>query len=370
MRIVTYLPRLESIGGVELHLLETLRDLAARGHRISLLCERPGNLSAEFSSFCESVSAGPSALYSDSPARDAPRIGARAFAAAGRRPDLVYANNFSELAWAAATGALARAPIVCQLHEFRPVRQGSMSLLGGRVSRFVVASQYMRRQWSDHGLDGERIEVINCGLDPSAYPRGSDADRLRSRQALGLPPEAYVVVYLGRLIPEKGVDVLLDAWRRLELAPERARLLVVGVPPEPDAYVAELRSRAPAGCDWLPLRRDVAPVLQAADVLALPSRWEEPFGRVIIEALASGRPAVASAVGGIPEILDGEYARWLFPRGDAEALAQRLRSLQGWRARDPQLGERCAAHVAGRFGIGVAADRLEEVFSACRPRVA
>lgn len=362
LRLVTYLPALDSLGGVERHLLETYRELAARGHRIALFYERSGNLEGELRSICDSLHPGPSPLYSAAPARDLPRIIARAVTASRCRPDLVYTSNFSELAWAAAIRALTRAPIVCHPHEFKPVRAVSLRFLGGQVSRFVVSSEFMRTAWSAHGIDSSRIDVIHNALPTSAYAPGSEQDRLRARRALNLPSEAYVVLYLGRLIPQKGIDVLLDAWRQLALAPDRARLLFVGVPPEPDAYVAGLRAQAPPGCDWLPMRRDVLDVLHAGDVLVLPSTWDEPFGRVIVEAMASGIPAVASAVGGIPEILTGEFAPMLFPRGESAALAERLRGLSHWRETEPALGDRCVDHVHRHFGQDVAVTRLEEVF--------
>jgi glycosyltransferase involved in cell wall biosynthesis len=366
MRIAIYLPVLDSIGGVELNMVETLRELAARGHRICLLYEQPGNLADDFRSFCESMHRGASPRYSETPLREAPRIALRALATARRRPDLIFANNFSELAWAAGVKALTRAPIVCHLHEFQRVRRSSLRLLGGRVDRVIVSSSHMRGVWTKHGLDPARIVVIHPGMPQAIYTTGSDADRLRERERLGIPADAYVVLYMGRLIPEKGVDLLLDAWRTLAPAPERARLLIVGVPAVTDGYIDGLRAMSPPGCEWLPTVRDVVPMLHAADVLAAPSRWDEPFGRVVVEAMATGRPAVAAAVGGIPEILRGEFTGLLFPREDSAALAQRLLALQDWRTTDPALAAHCADHVAANFSLDATVTQLEEVFEAAR----
>jgi glycosyltransferase involved in cell wall biosynthesis len=364
MRIAIYLPVLDSIGGVELNTVETLRELAARGHRICLFYEQPGNLADDFGSFCESMHRGASPRYSETPLRDSVRIGTRALAAARRRPDLIFANNFSELAWAAGVKALTRAPIACHLHEFQRVRRSSLKLLGGRVDRFIVSSGYMRDVWSNHGLDPSRIKVNNPGMSQALYTSGSEADRLRMRAELSLPADAYVVLFMGRLIPEKGVDVLLEAWRSLALSPERARLLIVGLPAVSDSYIDGLRAMSPPGCEWLPLVRDVVPMLHASDVLAAPSRWDEPFGRVVVEAMATGRPAVAAAVGGIPEILYGEFEGLLFPRGDVAALAERLRALQDWRTTNPALAAHCADHVAANFSLEAYVTRLEQTFAA------
>jgi glycosyltransferase involved in cell wall biosynthesis len=368
MRILTYLPELEAAGGVALHTLQVSSALAARGHQVDLVYERDGNLTEEFRSFCETVSREPSPVYSDAPWTDVARIVPRILAASRRRPDVIYANNMSELLWADGIRALTRAPIICHLHEFRPFSRLSMATLGKPVNRFVTVSEFMRRTWSQHGLSDQRIEVMPNGFALTAYPQGSTADRLQCRATLGLPPDAYVVLYMGRVIPEKGVDVLVEAWARLGLAPGQARLLIVGVPSSSNDYVRGLQAQAPPGCEWLPMRRDVISVLHAADVLVLPAMWNEPFGRVIVEAMATGRPAVASAVGGIPEILDGEFGRMLVPRGDALALAERLKTLINWRRDDPELEQRCVNHVSQRYALSDVVTRLESTFASASRR--
>ncbi len=307
---------------------------------------------------------GPSIRYGGSPLEDLRRIVPGVWSAVRTRPDVLYVNNFAELGWAAAVKTISRVPIVCYLHEFAPFRSASISVLGRQVRQFVVASEFMRTTWARHGLDPERIETIPNGIDLSDYPKGTQNDRVRSRQALGLPDDAYVALYLGRIDMEKGVEVLLDAWRDLDASPEEARLLLVGSPvrnADPEAYLRQLQDRAPAGCQWLAMRPDVLGVMHAADVLVLPSVWEEPFGRVIIEALATGRPVVASDCGGIPEILDGPFAEFLFPRGDAESLADRLRALRRWRSERPELADQCVTHVAERYTLKQTAGRTEAV---------
>jgi glycosyltransferase involved in cell wall biosynthesis len=178
-----------------------------------------------------------------------------------------------------------------------------------------------------------------------------------------------VTAYLGRLVPDKGVDVLLDAWRQLDLPPDRGRLLIVGLQSGSSTqtdYVRALMEYSPPGCSWLPMRADVVSILHAADVVVLPARWEEPFGRVVIEAMATGRPAVAARAGGIPEILDGEFARFLFTPEDAAALADRLRDLRSWRSADPGLAERCVNHVAERFSLNSTATRMDAVLQSAK----
>ncbi len=128
-------------------------------------------------------------------------------------------------------------------------------------------------------------------------------------------------------------------------------------------YLRELESTAAGDVRFIPLRRDVVPPLHAADVVVVPSVWDEPFGRTIIEGLATGRPVVASRVGGIGEILTGPLERFLFDRGDAEGLASRIRAVASWRVDEPSLGRACTDRVTGSFTLSRMADGIERAFS-------
>lgn len=364
MQTLTYLPRLAAIGGVEVHMLQLTRELARRGWRVDLYFTEDGDLHEGFESSCASLVQSPFIRYRGSPAADLRRIVPSIRPAVRSQPEVLYLNNFTELGWGTAVKMITRAPIVCHLHLFTPVGRPSIAVFGSQVRRFIVASDFMRATWTRHGLAPERIETIPYGIDLSDYPRGTDADRIQSREALGLPADAYVVLYLGRIDAEKGVEVLLSAWREFGAPPDEARLLLVGSPvlhPDPAAYLRQLQAHAPPGCHWLPMRPDVVPMMHAADVLVLPSVWEEPFGRVIIETMATGRPVVASDCGGIPEILDGRFAQFLFPRGDEKSLAGRLGALSRWRKERPELADQCVDHVAARYRLEQTAGRVEAV---------
>ena len=119
-----------------------------------------------------------------------------------------------------------------------------------------------------------------------------------------------------------------------------------------------------AGTDaeYLPTRADVITPLHAADVVVVPSQWEEPFGRVVIEAMAAGRPVLAARSGAIPEILTGPFAGNLFEKGDAHGLADLLRRAISGRDRTPDLWDRCTRHVRAGFSLSDRVDELEALF--------
>ncbi len=180
---------------------------------------------------------------------------------------------------------------------------------------------------------------------------------------MNLPPDAFVTLYYGRLDKEKGVDVLLQAWRLLGVPADDATLLVMGesvIDPDPAASERRLRELAPAGCRWLPLSRDVLTPLHAADVVVLPS-YDEGLSLTLLEALATGRPVVATRVGGTPEALFPPLDHLMFEPGDPPGLAWTLERLMNWRNEDPGLGERCRERVTGNFTLEQMARGVESV---------
>ncbi len=151
--------------------------------------------------------------------------------------------------------------------------------------------------------------------------------------AESLGGERHGVLFVGRLTAEKGGDTLLDAAIRLPDIP----FTLVGDGPE----AARLRRRAPVNVRFagrLPAA-DVAEHYRHAAVSAVPSLWPELFGLTALEALAHGVPVVASAVGGLPEVVEHEQTGLLVPPGDAGALAGAVARL----ATDPELAKRLGA---------------------------
>lgn len=165
------------------------------------------------------------------------------------------------------------------------------------------------------------------GVDTSRFRPASDEVRTKARRALGIPPDAMVVGFVGRLGREKGLLELADAWRSLREEMGSLRLLLVGPPepndPIPDRVLAELRAHQRVhlfGFD-----RDTPKYFQAMDVLALPT-YREGFPVVPLEAAASALPVVATRVPGCDEaVLDGVTGTLTEPR-DTVGLTNALRA--------------------------------------------
>ncbi len=189
--------------------------------------------------------------------------------------------------------------------------------------RVITVSAALRERAIDLGISGDRVLVQRNGVDGERFrPR----DRREARARLGLPSDRPTLCYVGNFYPEKGVAVLLDAMRHLSQAGRgEITLAMVGggtLEGELRAFTArEGLEEQVRFCGRRP-HAEVPDWIAAADVLCLPS-FREGCPNVVLEALASGRPVVASAVGGVPELLR-EDTGILVPAGDPAALAEAL----------------------------------------------
>lgn len=233
----------------------------------------------------------------------------------------------------------------------RPVLREAQRLL-------VVSDDLGKAAERAYGADPARVRVIPNGCDASIFhPR----ERAGARAALGVPGDAELILYVGRLVAEKGLRELLEAARALVAERPSLRVALAGEGPLQD----ELRQRLAAD-PGLPVQllgaqspHQVAQWLAAANLLTLPS-YSEGHPNVLVESLACGRAVVATRVGGIPEFIDADCGVLIPPR-DAVALTAGLR-----RGLDTDWDEIRLARRFSRTWGEVAADTLQ----ACREAVA
>ena len=239
----------------------------------------------------------------------------------------------------------------------------------GGVARLVGCSQYVVNWYRQRGYPAEKFSVIPNGVDLGRFVPGSTAMDLR--RAHGIPGDAFVVLYVGRISPEKGVDRLVDAFRSLDASD--SHLVLLGEWPKGDAksservkYAATLRQSlkgiAHTIIDVVP-PTDVHRYFHVGDIVVVPSRFEEPFSMVAIEAMACGVPVLAARKGGMTEYLRHGENAILF---DAEAgpidIANAILALRD----DPEL--RITLSGAGRslvterFGWNAVADQTMSLY--------
>ncbi|WP_420124508.1 glycosyltransferase family 4 protein [Nakamurella sp.] len=371
MRILVNAGELAPVGGVEQSTFQVSRELHARGHTISALYRETGSSYDDWRSITETLVQVPSfACTTQSPLRDLMKLPPALRAAVPTRPDVLWLNRAEQFVWGVSASRLCRVPLVVQLRTHLPFP--GVKVAWRAASQFIAVSQFIKDKWISAGVDPDRITVINNGFEAAEYPYAGMDERSRRRAELGLPQDGNVVLYFGRISEAKGLHTLLEAWRQLDRGPDD-RLLMVGDPGDDEerAYEARIKATQPDGVVWLPARRDVLSVLHAADTVVLPAHWQEAFGRVTIEAMATGRPVIGTRVGGVPEILSGEFADFLVPPADDKALAATMAKLADWRSRDPGLAQRCTDHVHRNFDLKTIVDRIEGVLGTyARPRPA
>lgn len=283
-------------------------------------------------------------------------------AAAGA--DVLYAVTLSTLPHCLLVGCIGGPPTVVHVYSSyataRPYRKHWL----GRA-RHVVAPSIDSLRLAERALGGFR-----AGVRAQVVYNGMDVDRIRGAAAEG-PALASggspTIGLVGFQDDRKNPAALVEAAARLHAEFPDLRIVLVGAFPDP-AYEARVRSRAAA----LGLRNALVvtgflanpfPAIAALDVVAHPAR-RDPFPLALLEAMALARPIVATAVGGIPEMLvDGESGM-LVPPDDPAALAQALAPLLGDAARRERLGRAAYARLTTRFTLDAFADGMFDAFTA------
>lgn len=230
--------------------------------------------------------------------------------------------------------ALAGTPIVYTAHG-GDVRFGIKNKITRIISRFLltraksviaVSTALAESIVESFQLDRNKLLVASCGVDLDVFfPR----DKQSCRKDLGLPEQKQILLYIGNLVPIKGLDNLVSAFSQVKQVLPETVLVFVGEGPQLEALQQQAQQHGLANdCYWFPPveHANVPQYMSAADLFVLPSS-HEGFGLVALEALACGVPVIATAVGGIPEIVADGQTGLLVPPHDTRSLADAITTL-------------------------------------------
>jgi glycosyltransferase involved in cell wall biosynthesis len=315
----------------------------------------------------------------------------RRFCRAQAEPyDLVHANFFMSGMVARQIKQALGVPFAITFHALGRVRRQYQGANDGfDDSRFAIEEALMREadaivaecaqderdMVTLYGAEQDKIACVPCGFDPSEFWPVADA-----RERLGIDPDEFVVLQLGRMVARKGVDNVVAAVALLERAHGiRARLIVVGGnSAEPDPVITpELgRLMALAGKENIARRvtftgsrpREALRTFYSSADVFVTTPWYEPFGITPLEAMACARPVIGAQVGGLKStIVHGKTGYLVEPRNPA-ALAERLAALH----RDPALARRMGLagrrRVASQYTWSSVVDRLAAIYRATAAR--
>ncbi len=281
------------------------------------------------------------------------------------RPAVVHFHFYSQFSWLplvakiAGGGRVMFTEHIRQPHNFGCLKQAQLRLcdlmLGDLLNSKVLAvSAYIRQVLiSDYQAKPAHVEILRNGINLERFHPLPPGELRSLRQKLGLPGEAEIVLSASNLRPEKGIDILLRAFAKLNRKLPRAMLVIVGDGPVRNE-LHELATNLSLGesVRFLGLRSDVQSFMQAADVLAVCSTWQEPAGLVVLEAMACGKPVVVTRVGGMPEaVVEGETGFVVAPSSDEE-LADALLSLLQNPERAKCMGSAARNHVVKEYSMG------------------
>lgn len=364
MRVLLVAAANATFGGGERHVADLIRRLPATGIEVALACPAGGDLSSLAESlglpiYAAELGGGPTPS-----SRTALRRAIAEFA-----PDIVHAHGARAALHVRLADRLARKRCVYTVHGIHadkaPLPRRILLLSAERALRprtaafITVCESDLRRGARLRIIDPARTTAIHNGIEMppelvSAAPSEPVPALARSaafRVEADVPPDAPLVLTIGRLCEPKDHATLLRAWAIVEREIPGARLAIVGSGPlraSLDALSAALGIGPTLRI--LPPRSDIASAYLAADLFALSSRWEG-FPYVVLEAMSHGLPVAATDVDGIPEAIEDGATGLLVPPQDAAALAAALVTLLRDPARARALGEAARARVASEFTL-------------------
>lgn len=278
-----------------------------------------------------------------------------------RGASLLHSHKFGSNVWGVLLARSTGVPLVVHEHNFSAEPSWMRSRIdrwwiGPAAQRVLCVSESVATVERASGIPDERIVVV-----PNGVRMDRALDRGHARTQLGLDGAEFFLGTVGRLRPEKAIDVAIDALAELRASGSSARLCIVGSGPCEPALRAQVgRLGLDEAVVFAGEHADAARLAGAFDVALLPSHWEG-MPLAALEAMAAGTPLVASAVGGLPDLLS-DGAGLLVPPGDPSALARSVAGLE----RDPAVralcGEAGQARVAVRHDFAEMVRRVESLY--------
>lgn len=367
---ILFIDSARGIGGAELSLIELVAHLDRDRFRPCFLGSE-GPLIEHFDRIGVTVQVGSFPFFS----RRRPWVYARAvwdIVSLIRRTNisLVHVNCDRAVPHAVRACRLVRVPVLCHVHDmtrawFLPSYVKHLN----RSSRIIADSKATARHCLAAGMSAAKLQVIYECFNSGDYMNVPAGARQKLRQRWGLYDHHVAIGLVGQVLRYKGHETFIRAAHRVVSRFDAARFIIVGddaLSDEPE-FLLEMKSLVKQlGLEkylfFAGFHHDVPAVMAALDVVTVPS-WKEPFGRVVVEALASQRPVVASQSGGIPEIVDDGQTGLLVAPEDVGAWGEALLRLCQDADLRQQMGKRGPAS-AQRFDIEPHARLFERTYDA------
>lgn len=290
------------------------------------------------------------------------------------KADVVVTNSAKAHVYGSLAGRLARRPVVWRIHDtmdspdFGGSTRKLLLTIGRRIPALVLTvSDSTGRPLIAGGIPRERVTTLYNGIDLTALRAGASPATV---EADGLARVGSV----GRLTPLKGHAVVIDAAALLVERGVKARFIIAGAQArEAPTHLADLRAQAERlgiadRVELISPFGDLAALLSSLDVVVHASVLPDSLPTTVIEAMALGKPVVATALGGVPELIRDTETGFLFPPDDAGAMADAVAEVLAAPERRAAVGEAAYVEATARFDVGVFVDafagHIEHVASA------
>jgi glycosyltransferase involved in cell wall biosynthesis len=378
VRVLRVIARL-NVGGPALHVTYLARGLAERGYETTLVAGDVARGEASMSFVAEQAGVEivtlPGLSRELSPVRDALAAFRLARLIRKLRPDVVHTHTAKAGAVGRTAALLAwpRRPVVVHTFHGHVLRgyfgtggtlvfRAIETLLARASDRLIAVSPEVRDELvALHVAPRERFSVVRLGieLEPRVHFEGDPAE---VRRRHGIPEGKFVVGWFGRMTAVKRTDDLLTMLAGVRERGVDALLLLVGDGDDRERLEQRAHDLGLArSCLFLGYQEDVAPWYAICDAVVLTSA-SEGTPVTIIEALAAGRPVVATKVGGVPDVVDEGETGFLVRPHDTHALAERLEILAGDPVRRRAMGDLGRARMLERYAVERLVDDVDRLY--------
>jgi glycosyltransferase involved in cell wall biosynthesis len=291
-------------------------------------------------------------------------------------PDILHANGLRAGIAASMASIGTRRKIVWHIHDNLPHHPISMLLrvaaMALRPARIVAVSDSTARAFCGPFSFKGMVSTIHNGVDLAQYPL-KGADRDFKRASIGIPHGAFLICAVGQICARKGLLELVQAFKMAHAQAPEMHLVIAGsvVFDHEKEYFRRLQRAAVApavagSVHFAGQIQNVSALLQSADLLVLNSQ-EEPFGLVLIEAMSSGTPVLATRAGGIPEIVMDSENGWLVDKTDTPGLAKKLVELSRNKEDLVRVAQNAREVTCPQFSLARFEARLHSFYSELMP---
>jgi len=241
------------------------------------------------------------------------------------------------------------------------------------VDHIITVSEYLKDDTLKYFSERIKFSTIYSGVDTERFKPLPPESVERIRKKYNIPPERKVILYVGRLVPDKGVHVLLKAMQETVKRHPEALLVVVGShlfyrERRTTPYIFKLKMMSAKirnniiFTGYVPYLTEIHNIFAMSDICVVPSVWQEPLGLTNLEAQSCGRALIASRIGGIPEIVhDGETGILVKPNNQS-SLTEAINTLLENEELRTALGRNAREHVLANFTWDHTAERCENLY--------